>query len=248
LARHFREQGRRRCSLDQHQDGHRCTGVQSVRRLFENSIAHSNGSGPSRKEQILDAAARAFAANGYRGNALRDIAQDAGCSLPLLNHHYGSKEMLLEAVVNGERANCRQRIAAFAAASSLAAPLGLAAFVACWVGFEFDLHATHQGRRYLTLMLRLPTDPEVDGEMRHTLDCSEAVVLRGLARARPGLATSALRGGWHMASAALHSAVIAADEADGEDGFVSPAQARLRAVAFLVAGLEACWGDDVPPM
>ena len=36
-------------------------------------------------------AARAFAANGYRASSLRDIAREAGCSLTLLDHHFGMR-------------------------------------------------------------------------------------------------------------------------------------------------------------
>ena len=48
--------------------------------------------------QILDAAVRVFAAQGYEASRVGDIAREAGVAYGLVYHYYGSKDAVLEAV------------------------------------------------------------------------------------------------------------------------------------------------------
>ncbi len=48
--------------------------------------------------QILDAAVRVFAAQGYEASRVGDIAREAGVAYGLVYHYYGSKEAVLDAV------------------------------------------------------------------------------------------------------------------------------------------------------
>lgn len=43
---------------------------------------------------IVEAALAVFAAKGFDGAGIRQIAQAAGVPQPLLNHHFGGKEAL----------------------------------------------------------------------------------------------------------------------------------------------------------
>ena len=52
-----------------------------------------------RREQILAAAAEAFAETGFRGTSLADVAARVGVSQPGLLHHYPNKEALILAVL-----------------------------------------------------------------------------------------------------------------------------------------------------
>ncbi len=202
---------------------------------------------PTRRERILDAAARAFAAHGFRASSLRDIAKDAGCSLTLLDHHFGSKGMLLEAVVKGQHENCHKRLEGLKALLAPSAVFDFQDFVSVWTNYEFDLYATREGRQYLKLMLKLSADEEVDADLRRSLNCSEVVVMQAFARERPGLAADALRGGWHIASGALYSAITSAEEGQALDHPESTAATRIRVIAFLVEGLRSYWrAGEVP--
>ena len=52
------------------------------------------------KAAILAAARAAFAAGGYDGVALRDIARAAGVDAALIHHYFGTKRALFDAVVD----------------------------------------------------------------------------------------------------------------------------------------------------
>ena len=214
-----------------------------MRRSPENAIASLPSSIVTRRTRILDAAARAFAAQGYRASSLRDIARDAGCSLTLLDHHFGGKRLLLEAVVAGQHEHCHVRLAGLKALLAPTSTFVLEDFLALWANYEFDLHATREGRQYLALMLRLSRDGEIDAELRRDLNCSEALVLQAFTRARPSLSEGVLRGGWFVASAALYAAVTSADEVDELGASGTTSTTRARTIALLGDGLRAYWRD-----
>jgi TetR/AcrR family transcriptional regulator len=50
------------------------------------------------RNAIIEAALAVFAAEGFHGAGTRQIAQAAGVSQPLLNHHFGTKEALWRVV------------------------------------------------------------------------------------------------------------------------------------------------------
>jgi AcrR family transcriptional regulator len=54
---------------------------------------------PDTKQRILDAAEHHLARDGYHATSLRAITATAGVNLAAVNYHFGSKESLLEAVI-----------------------------------------------------------------------------------------------------------------------------------------------------
>lgn len=52
----------------------------------------------SARERLRDAGLRQFAAHGYEGTNLRAVAAEAGVTVGLIRHHFGSKEGLRDAV------------------------------------------------------------------------------------------------------------------------------------------------------
>jgi AcrR family transcriptional regulator len=50
--------------------------------------------------QIVEAAVSTFAAKGFHGSTIREIAERAGVSVPGLYHHFASKQQLLERVMD----------------------------------------------------------------------------------------------------------------------------------------------------
>src|SRR6201984_3500650 len=55
---------------------------------------------PLVREAILGAATRLFAAHGFDGTALQDIADAVGVSKPAVLHHFPSKEHVRQAVLD----------------------------------------------------------------------------------------------------------------------------------------------------
>ena len=52
------------------------------------------------KQAVLDAAERLFAERGYEGTSIRDLGVACGVSHPLIQHHFGSKDCLYDAVLS----------------------------------------------------------------------------------------------------------------------------------------------------
>ncbi len=50
----------------------------------------------------MRAAAEAFARGGFEGASVGDIAREAGVTQPLVNHHFGSKKGLWQAVIDAQ--------------------------------------------------------------------------------------------------------------------------------------------------
>ena len=60
--------------------------------------------------QILSKAEELFAARGYEGTTVRDIAEAAGVNLAMISYYFGSKEKLLEALFKERMSSTKQRI------------------------------------------------------------------------------------------------------------------------------------------
>ena len=52
------------------------------------------------KERLLQAAVGLFARKGYSATGLREIVREAGVSVAMVNYHFGSKQALLEAILD----------------------------------------------------------------------------------------------------------------------------------------------------
>ena len=68
-------------------------------RALRNKASATTEKGRGRAHEILQVARRLLAQEGYAGLTMRRVAQDAGMSLSNLQHYYGSKEQLLEALL-----------------------------------------------------------------------------------------------------------------------------------------------------
>jgi len=65
-----------------------------------------------RREQILDAANRAFARGGYTATGLADVAEEAGITRVLLYRHFDSKSELYRAVLDRAYARLEHQVTA----------------------------------------------------------------------------------------------------------------------------------------
>lgn len=60
---------------------------------------NTSKSAPSTEEKIKEAARKVFTQKGYAATRTRDIAEEAGINLALLNYYFRSKEKLFEIVI-----------------------------------------------------------------------------------------------------------------------------------------------------
>jgi AcrR family transcriptional regulator len=69
-------------------------------------------SGKERREQLLDIGRTVFAARGFDGTSVEEIAEKAGVSKPVVYEHFGGKEGLYAVVVDREVSRLLDRITA----------------------------------------------------------------------------------------------------------------------------------------
>ena len=67
-------------------------------------------SGKERREQLLDVGRSLFAAKGFDGTSVEEIAEKAGVSKPVVYEHFGGKEGLYAVVVDREMQRLADRI------------------------------------------------------------------------------------------------------------------------------------------
>lgn len=135
---------------------------------------------PARLQEVLDAAARIFAAKGYRGTSLNDIGEALGMNKASLYYYVRSKEDLLYRLIL--RAGRRLRdVSQDPEIARLPAPAALERLVRehCRVVFEHrhELGVLVHQRRYL----ELDEEGEVSYRERAYVDRLKAVIARGIA-------------------------------------------------------------------
>ncbi len=60
--------------------------------------------------QIIEAAEKLFALNGFDGTSVRDIAHEAGINIAMISYYFGSKEKLMEAVFQKRTINAQMKV------------------------------------------------------------------------------------------------------------------------------------------
>ena len=62
----------------------------------------------SKQQNILDAASELFAEHGFDGASVRAIANKAGVNVSMISYYFGSKEKMLEALINNGISDSRE--------------------------------------------------------------------------------------------------------------------------------------------
>ncbi|MCW5773225.1 MAG: TetR family transcriptional regulator [Rhodospirillaceae bacterium] len=200
------------------------------------------------EKRILDAAEGLFAALGYNGVSIRDIAAAARANISSVYYHFGSKQRLLEAV-------CRRRMAPAVEARALALAEAMAAGGAVDAGAVIDgfvgptlraaLGPARQARIFRQLAGHLATDPtpEVRRVVRGIYEDSVKLFVDALRRAYPGLAGEAFFWG---AIASLGTSIYVQSDFShlarligGGEGRHDEAEAIRQVGRFVAGGLDA---------
>jgi AcrR family transcriptional regulator len=216
--------------------------------LCDRAIAVFDGPLPAtnRKSGILDAATQNFARYGFRGASLRTIARESGVSLTLLNHHFGSKQDLLSAVVVAHQPMMVERLEALRRAlAGPAASLSLLRIIEPWVSVGFDAIKHKDNLAFLLLLSRVMARPDEEGlhAARQALEDEGQLFIEGFMACVPGASRRAAACGYIYVDATLTHFLLSAKELfrahDVDDALSSNLDDRARLVSCLVAGVGA---------
>jgi AcrR family transcriptional regulator len=199
-----------------------------------------------RKSAILVAAHHHFAHHGFRGASLRDIARDAEVSLTLLNHHFGSKQQLLSAVIDCHRGRLREWARALEVLK--AAPAGTVTvrdLVQTSIRIGFETAADPNGQEFLLLLARITDDPS-DASMQdvlESLDDAACLFMDALQQCYPGATRHAAASAYLCCSGALLKFLVGAGRlgrlAASPPSLDRLAENKARLASFLESGIEA---------
>lgn len=121
--------------------------------------------GEATRDRMLDGAEALFAAHGYHGTSMRDVAEATDTRIALVTYHFGTKDVLFSKVVE-RRASymAHQRILALDSARARAgqAPIPLRDLVAgyVWPFVERSAHGGLGWKNYSQLVARLGNTPD----------------------------------------------------------------------------------------
>jgi AcrR family transcriptional regulator len=172
-----------------------------------------------RRDQLLTAATRAFARNGFEATNLDEVAREAGISKVLLYRHFDSKADLYRAVL--ERSSAR-----------LTTRIGDDEFTMASIGALLSA-ASEDPDGFRLLFHHAAREPEFRAEMDRLRSGSVAIARRELAKVIPGRAW--VRWAAQLAPTVAVDAVIAWLDAGQPD----PDKAAERVGRVLAAIVEA---------
>lgn len=143
---------------------------------------------PNRRQNILLAAERLFAENGFHGVSIRDIADAAGVPLALVGYYFGPKSELYQQIYRERAAYFQVRLNDLAKAQQ-EAPAGqlLEAIVRAFVLPVLRVAASAEGRNFLRVISRGINDQldEDEGMVRELFDPSAHAFIDAIGQALP---------------------------------------------------------------
>ena len=198
------------------------------------------------RKRILDAAEQVFAARGFEGATLRDIAAGAGVQVGLVHHHGGGKEDLFRITV-ARRAEelSRARLQALDVERS-DGPLTLRAILTAFFGPYLSLAATGpEWYAYARLVAHVSADPRWSEIAAACFDPTAQVFLDEIAALLPDRPRSVLATGFVFAVSAMLALLtshwrIAALGKEPPD----PTDQLHDLVTYCAAGFQAARGDE----
>ncbi len=144
----------------------------------------------STRERILDAAEAQFSRSGFQGTTVREVARESGAALAVVTHHFSSKAVLLERVI--------QRRASFLAlaringlddarAKAQGQPVSVQQLVAAyiWPNVERSINGGEVWSNYLLLISRLGYSQEHAELIARHFDAVSRIYLEEFRRTLP---------------------------------------------------------------
>lgn len=193
------------------------------------------------RERILDAAERVFAARGFDGATIRDIAAEAGEPVGSVHHHGGGKDNLFaQAVARRSEELSQARLAALSAARAAGA-LTLEAVLAAFMRPFFALaDADRRWRDYARLVALVSADTRWLDLAAECFNPTAEVFLGEIARLSPHATRREVAAGFVFAVSAMLALLTSTGRisalAPGEDDGTGEVD---QLIAFCAAGLAA---------
>lgn len=179
------------------------------RRKAAAPVRRSGARSQPTRERILDAAERLFARRGFHGVSIRDITGEAGVDVALANYHFGSKQGLLESVVErrAEDLNAERlaRLDALLATGRRKAPT-LEEIIDAFTHPLLDRSSRGSPgwKSYFALIAEINNSPEFGGVlMTRSFDQVVQRFIQAIRRALPGCDERDLYWAYHFLSGAL---------------------------------------------
>ncbi|AAV94104.1 TetR family transcriptional regulator [Ruegeria pomeroyi] len=199
------------------------------------------------RARILDAAEQLFAARGFEGASIRDIARAAGVQGGLVAHHGGSKEELFHLVVSRRAGELsRIRIEALETARGRG-PLDLACILDCFIRPYVTLaqEGGPQWVAYGRLLAHVSADPRWSALAAECFDPTAQRFIAEIAALYPDAAPGQAAMGQIYAVSAMLAHVYSAWRLDT----LSPGAEEAGAdqlIAFATAGIHAVMSGRAP--
>lgn len=109
---------------------------------------------PDRRQNILLAAEKLFARNGYHAVSIRNIADEAGVPLALVGYYFGQKRELYRAIFEHWSTMIEERLESLRRALAITGGDRLNALVEAFIAPVIRLRASAEGEYYALLMTR----------------------------------------------------------------------------------------------
>ncbi|SLN42320.1 HTH-type transcriptional repressor NicS [Pseudoruegeria aquimaris] len=199
------------------------------------------------RARIFDAAEQLFAARGFDGASIRDIAREAGVQGALVNHHGGSKEALFHAVVERRAEALAERRRA--RLEALGPRADLRALLAAFTDPLIELMAqdpAHWGA-YARLIAHVSADPRWRDISETCFDPTFRLFLDALARCQPGTPPERLSAGLIFTVSALLALCTSQWRLEAFAGPSAPEALRGTLLDFCEAGFANACGPAQPP-
>jgi AcrR family transcriptional regulator len=196
------------------------------------------------KQRILDAAETLFAEKGFHATSLRDITADANVNLAAVNYYFGSKEALLDAVLERRIAPINTaRLQMLKSVRTRAGGEGpnLATVLRAYLLPPFREVGLfgEQGAKFMQLMGRMHSETHDDLRRRfvHHFDLVLNEFTHAFQQALPELSMEEIRRRMHFVIGAMAHTLVWGDLEQREVS--DPEQLLERLVEFCEAGMGA---------
>ncbi|MFK0166907.1 TetR/AcrR family transcriptional regulator [Rhizobium sp. NPDC090279] len=198
-----------------------------------------------RRTNILLAAEKLFAMNGYHAVSIRDIAAEAQVPLALIGYHYGSKSELYAAIFESWQGSIDQRLKLLrAAVADPSAPDAVERIVEAFVNPVLLMHASPEGQYFALMAARDLSSPAPDRDSLQAqhFDPMAHAFIDALAATDPAASRGQIAWCYQFAVGAMFHFLLSGPRAEllskGEIPVGDPAAERLL-LRFIVAGFRS---------